>query len=126
MYSNNILNFQESTILNACTKKSGKLLTAPRMYTQGSALNNLQGLICHKTQPTLFYKDDVPTLPKNLVAYWFTDQCETDDLGELIQKLEVVIYEALCFDVAQGRMNETLNEKKIRNKNDPTCSLLYT
>ena len=27
MYSNNILNFQESTtILNACTKKSGKLL----------------------------------------------------------------------------------------------------
>ena len=32
MYSNNILNFQESTtILNACTKKSGNLLNAPRM-----------------------------------------------------------------------------------------------
>ena len=31
MYSNNILNFQESmTILNACTKKSGNLLNAPR------------------------------------------------------------------------------------------------
>ena len=31
MYSNNILNFQESTtILNACTKKSGNLLKAPR------------------------------------------------------------------------------------------------
>ena len=31
MYSNKILNFQESTtILNACTKKSGKLLKAPR------------------------------------------------------------------------------------------------
>ena len=30
MYSNNILNFQESTtILNACTKKSGNLLKAP-------------------------------------------------------------------------------------------------
>ena len=30
MYSNNILNFQESTtILNACTKKSGNLLNAP-------------------------------------------------------------------------------------------------
>ena len=30
MYSNNIVNFQESTtILNACTKKSGNLLTAP-------------------------------------------------------------------------------------------------
>ena len=33
MYSNNILNFQESTtILNVCRKKSGNILNAPRMY----------------------------------------------------------------------------------------------
>ena len=33
MYSNNILNFQESpTILNACTKKSGNLLKAPHTH----------------------------------------------------------------------------------------------
>ena len=33
MYSNNILNFQESTtILNACKKKYGNLLKAPRIY----------------------------------------------------------------------------------------------
>ena len=33
MYSNNILNFQESkTILNACTKKSGNLLKEPRNF----------------------------------------------------------------------------------------------
>ena len=33
MYSNKILNFQESTtILNACTKKSGNLLNAPHIY----------------------------------------------------------------------------------------------
>ena len=33
MYSNNILNFQESTtILNACKKKSGNLLNASRIY----------------------------------------------------------------------------------------------
>ena len=33
MYINNIVNFQESTtILNACTKKSGNLLNAPRIY----------------------------------------------------------------------------------------------
>ena len=33
MYSNNILNFQESTpIFNACTKMSGILLNAPRIY----------------------------------------------------------------------------------------------
>ena len=33
MYSYNIVNFQESTtILNACTKKSGDILNAPRIY----------------------------------------------------------------------------------------------
>ena len=33
MYSNNIVNFQESpTILNACTKKSGNLLNVPRIF----------------------------------------------------------------------------------------------
>ena len=33
MYSNNIVDFQESTtIINACTKKSGNLLNAPRMF----------------------------------------------------------------------------------------------
>ena len=35
MCSNNIVNFQESTtILNVCTKKSGKLLKAPRIIMQ--------------------------------------------------------------------------------------------
>ena len=35
MYSNKMLNFQESTtILNACTKKSGKLLNTPRKWFQ--------------------------------------------------------------------------------------------
>ena len=34
-YSNNIVNFQESTtILNACTKKSGNLLNAPHMFSK--------------------------------------------------------------------------------------------
>ena len=33
MYSNNIVNFQESTaILNACTKKSGNILNSTRIY----------------------------------------------------------------------------------------------
>ena len=33
MYSNKILNFQQPTkILNACTKKSGTILNAPRIY----------------------------------------------------------------------------------------------
>ena len=72
MYSNNILNFQESvTILNACTKKkSGNLLKAPSMCKEDLTLNNLQWLICHKTQPnqtdsaiTYLMSDDLT--PKN-------------------------------------------------------------
>ena len=40
MYSNNILNFQESTtILDACTKKSGNLLNAPRIYSKNIIRN---------------------------------------------------------------------------------------
>ena len=46
MYSNNLLNFQESTtILNACTKKSENLLKAPRLYLSDRlhrALNTLK------------------------------------------------------------------------------------
>ena len=43
MYSNNILNFQESTtILNACTKKSGNLLNAPCTYIIFFFFLNLQ------------------------------------------------------------------------------------
>ena len=50
MYSNNILNFQESTtILNACTKKSGNLLNAPFIYIYflnlGKAYNFLNNLL---------------------------------------------------------------------------------
>ena len=42
MYSNNIVNFQESTtILNACTKKSGNLLNAPCIYIKGHNLVKL-------------------------------------------------------------------------------------
>ena len=59
MYSNNIVNFQESTtILNACAKKAGNLLKAPRiyksyliyMYKENFALKNLKWLICPKTK----------------------------------------------------------------------------
>ena len=48
MYTNNVLNFQESTtIVNACTKKSENAL---RMYKNDLALNKLKGLIC-QTKP---------------------------------------------------------------------------
>ena len=42
MYSNNILNFQESmTILNACTKKSRNLLKAPHIYIKSNCANSI-------------------------------------------------------------------------------------
>ena len=49
MYSNNIVNFQESTpILNACTKKSGNLLNAPRIYQKyrNMQLKEMTSLTC--------------------------------------------------------------------------------
>ena len=64
MYSNNIVNFQESmSILNACTKKSGNLLKAPRIsehisghcywlyisYVKGGASLKYSGM-CAKTK----------------------------------------------------------------------------
>ena len=50
MYSNNILNFQETkTILNACTKKVWKPIECTTyMYKKDLALNNLHLLIFHK------------------------------------------------------------------------------
>ena len=49
IYSNNILNFQESTtILNACTKMSGNLLTALRTFYKFlsfTPLNKVEKLI---------------------------------------------------------------------------------
>ena len=45
MYSNNIVNFQESTtILNACTKKSGNLLNAPHTLLQNVFIGTLNKL----------------------------------------------------------------------------------
>ena len=47
MYSNNILNFQESTtILNACTKKSVNLSYAPRMCMSGCIYMFLRMYVC--------------------------------------------------------------------------------
>ena len=43
MYSNNIVNLQESTtILNACTKKSGNLLKAPRIFLMSKVKSKSQ------------------------------------------------------------------------------------
>ena len=40
MYSNNIVNFQDSTtILNSCTKNSGNLLKAPRIFIEQAISN---------------------------------------------------------------------------------------
>ena len=51
MYSNNIVNFQESTtILNACTKKSVNLLNALRIVNSFDFISNV---ICFSTVEVL-------------------------------------------------------------------------
>ena len=58
MYSDNIVNFQESmTILNVCTKKSGNLLNAPRILLMNTVFatgpgdqGSIPGRVIPKTQ----------------------------------------------------------------------------
>ena len=53
MYSNKLLNFQESTtILNACTKKSGNLLNTPRTCDKNMSSLNLKILLKCSTVKT--------------------------------------------------------------------------
>ena len=55
MYSNNIMNFQESTtLLNACTKKSGNLLKAPRICL--SWPYSSLALVANKYATLLYFK----------------------------------------------------------------------
>ena len=57
MYSNNIVKFQESTtILNACTKKSGYLLKAPRNCIQIIYIKNSYVKLKLYTKDYLFVK----------------------------------------------------------------------
>ena len=52
-YSNNILNFQESTtILNACTKKSGNLLKEPRSKEIQTQTEGFLKIVYYKTTMT--------------------------------------------------------------------------
>ena len=53
MYSNNILNFQESTpILNTYTKKSGNLLNAPRSYCPNNYVMAVTKMVINKNVKT--------------------------------------------------------------------------
>ena len=53
MNSNNILNFQEyTTILNACTKKSGNLLKAPLKFVEVSLYYAL--VLAYETSSNVF------------------------------------------------------------------------
>ena len=62
MYSNRILNFQESTtILNACTKKSGNLLNAPHIlsvYQTRVFFNSKKAWLVEKRDFSIIYNSD--------------------------------------------------------------------
>ena len=69
VYRNNIVNFQESTtILNACTKKSGNLLKVPRIY-HWAILMSLFSLIAYlKNSNSLLSYAPSLTIP---TVVWF-------------------------------------------------------
>ena len=57
MYSNNIVNFQESmTILNSCTKKSGDLLNAPHICIY-ILIHFVNIYVCMYVWKYILYKD---------------------------------------------------------------------
>ena len=63
MYSNNIVNFQESsTIINACTKKSGNLLNAQR--TIKDEWNILCSFSIKKNQVQFYAYENCATVPQ--------------------------------------------------------------
>ena len=106
IYSNDILNFQMSmTILNACTKKVWKLIECTMcVYVyiyiyrererENLALNNIQGLICHKTQLNFVYQFHSPShqsLPySNFVHYSFLTQ-----LNNILCLVSFLIFQAV-------------------------------
>ena len=80
MYSNSILNFQESmTILNACTKKSENSLNVPR-------ISKVFDSIHREKMEQIFHAYDLPKetitsimmLYKNTKTTVYTPDCETD------------------------------------------------
>ena len=77
VHSNNILNFQVSTtILNACPKKYGNLLKAPRYNSFSNLLLGYNIIyraarLGFDTKPTAWIKKSwIHVLPKSVIAIW--------------------------------------------------------
>ena len=77
MYSNNILNFQESTtILNASTKWSGNVLNTPRIYwgshitAQQLPLRNLTSCSLHSRWGALYYPHAEEEMLKSVNSFF--------------------------------------------------------
>ena len=88
MYSNNILNFQESTILHACTKKSGNLLNAPSKLT--SAKHWVKERDSHSLSPFEMCQEKI--FSSSLTFVLFGEVCtnflkNSSDTGEERKKL---------------------------------------
>ena len=75
MYSNNIVNFQESTIiLNACTKMSGNLLKAPRIYRERKRACRTLGI-------HLFSDWYGNTVSHYITLFWFFGLCAKESIN---------------------------------------------
>ena len=87
MYSNKILNFQESTtILNACTKKSGNLLNEPhKFYVFASYGRLILPFICIQIHTYCMWKSHWSVQLVQEHTLWCYDAVLTDTESDLIQ-----------------------------------------
>ena len=106
MYTNNIMNFQESTSLNACAKKSGNLLKAPCTFTSKPQIL-AQMKMDHRIKPCIdFLLSVTEILNKFTQAYgdffFFSENSQLwPGMGVLVTELhlwaEQICFEIVCF-----------------------------
>ena len=114
LYSNKILNFQESTtILNTCTKKCGILLNAPRKSLLSAAQNN--------TIRRNYVKVKIDKMQQNSKCRLCSDRDETTD--PLISEYSKFAQKSIRLDTAGWWRWST--RKCARNWNRPYKRVVY-
>ena len=91
MYNNNTLNFQESTtILNACTKKSGNLLKAPCIYIYFHTRFNQTGDISTLNSSSLKLVDKITYLGSSVSSTETDIDTQLTKVWTAINRLSVI------------------------------------
>ena len=111
MYSNNIVNFQESTtISNACTKKSGNLLKVPRIYMwRNKMIRKEKGL-------SLYYQLSRRINEQNQILYLnYLEKRQTGQKGACCRFGQLrTIRNAITFLISSGVVNNPTKHFTIK------------